>query len=379
MRLSISRATCPSAVLAAFAIFIAAPVSAQEKAAQVVVDKVIEEPLRQTMPVLGRFVARRSGPVAALASGPVEETLVEVGDRVSKGDVLARLSTDISGGNRDLRLAELREQEAKLETARAELRLADLELRRLENLKKSPAFSQAKYEDKAAEAARLKSKVAEAAAAVVYAKANLALATLTVERAEIRAPYNGVVVTRHVEVGAYINTGAPVVDLVNDEDMEIEADVPSDRLSGLTPDRPVRVTFDNGLTAMAVVRSVIPTENALTRTRPVRFTVQSADTKGLHLATDESATILIPIGEPRDVVSVHKDAVIARGGDDIVFLVVDGKAQVRPVKLGQAVGGRIEVVSGLAPDDIVVIRGNERLRPGQDVRYKGMPLSGGDG
>lgn len=380
MRLSVCRATFPGAALAALALILAQPAVAQKKGAtQVGVDKVIAEPLVQTVPVLGRFVARRSGPVAALVSGPVAEILADVGDRVEAGDVLARLSTAVLTGNRELRAAELREKKARLQTARAETHLANMELRRLENLKKSPAFSQARYEDKVAEVARFRSKAAEAEAAIASAEANLALAVLALERAEIRAPYSGIVVTRHAEVGAHINTGAPVVSLVNDKDMEIEADVPSVRLAGLAPETAVRVTLDDGRNLMAAVRSVIPTENALTRTRPVRFTVRGADTEGLRLATDQSVTVRIPLGEPRDVVSVHKDAVIARGGGNIVYLVVEGKAQIRPVKLGEAVGSRVEVIKGLAPDDVVVVRGNERLRPGQEVHYEGMPGPSGDG
>jgi len=83
------------------------------------------------------------------------------------------------------------------------------------------------------------------------------------------------------------------------------------------------------------------------------------------------------VGEPRDVVSVHKDAVIARGDGNVVYVVEDGKANIRQVQTGEALGVRFEVISGLVPGDIVVTRGNERLRPGQDVTYKGMP--GGDG
>jgi len=128
---------------------------------------------------------------------------------------------------------------------------------------------------------------------------------------------------------------------------------------------------------MAVVRAVIPTENALTRTRPVRFTTQVAGERPLQYATDQSVTVLLPVGLPRDIVSVHKDAVIARGAGYIVYVVEEGKAQVRQIEIGEAVGLRFEVVSGLAPGDLVVTRGNERLRADQEVTYKGM--AAGDG
>ena len=377
MRLVGFQAGIAVAVLAVLSLLHGGPAAAQGQAAQVEVDAVVEAPLSQTMPVIGRFVARQSGPVAALVSGPVDEILVDVGDRVAKGDVLVRLSTDVTVGIRDLREAELNEKKAALGSAEAQLRLAKQELARLENLKKSAAFSQASYEDKRAEVARYQSSVAEANASVVRAEANLALAALDMKRSETRAPYNGVVVARQAVAGAYVNTGAPVVSLVNDEDMEIEADVPADRLAGLAPGRAVRATLDSGRNVMAVVRSVIPTENALTRTRPVRFTPQFAGDPPPTFATDQSVTVLLPVGEPRDIVSVHKDAVIARGAGYIVYVVQEGKAQVRQVRIGEAVGLRFEVVSGLAPGDLVVTRGNERLGPGQEVIHKGM--AGGEG
>jgi len=351
----------------------------QGKKIRVEVDPVIVEPLTQTVPALGRFVARQSGPVAALVGGPVAEVLVEVGDRVDKGDVIVRLSADVILGLRNLREAELQEEEAALETARAQARLASLELRRLENLKKSAAFSQARYEDKLAEVARYDSEVAEAEAAVIRAGANLTLVELDLERADIRAPYNGVVIALQAAEGAYVNTGASVASVLNDESLEIEADVSADRLGALAPGLVVPIRLDDGRQFTATVRSVIPAENALTRTRPVRFTPNIEQMDQLRLATDQSVSVLLPVGEPRPIVSVHKDAVIARGGGYLVFAVVDGKAEARTVTLGKAVGVRMEVLSGLNAGELVVVRGNERLSPGQEVTYKATRPAGGDG
>jgi hypothetical protein len=139
------------------------------------------------------------------------------------------------------------------------------------------------------------------------------------------------------------------------------------------------VRLDNGSGLRAVVRAVIPAENSLTRTRPVRLVPDFGGNQQAGLAADQSVTVLLPIGEARQVVSVHKDAVISRGGKSIVFAIVGDKAELRPVVLGEALGGRFEVLDGLVPGDIVVVRGNERLKPGATVRYKGMKPVGGDG
>ena len=116
--------------------------------------------------------------------------------------------------------------------------------------------------------------------------------------------------------------------------------------------------------------ALVPGDNPVTRTRLGRFTPHFDDT-ATALAANQSVTLDIPVGRPRDVVTVHKDAVLNRKGKTLVFVLVDGKAQIRPVRLGEAVGGRFEVLKGLIIGDLVVVRGNERLLPGQEIRIKG--------
>jgi len=79
-------------------------------------------------------------------------------------------------------------------------------------------------------------------------------------------------------------------------------------------------------------------------------------------------TVHIPAGEIRNVLTVSKDAILNRGGAQLVVLNADGKATFLPVKLGQAIGQRFVVDDGLKEGDEVVIRGNERLVPGEPIR-----------
>lgn len=343
---------------------------AQGGPALVKVDAVRTEPLAQTVPVLGRVVARQGGPIATRVAGAVAEVAVEVGDRVAAGDLLARLVDDRRRFERELAAAELAAAEAQQSTAEAELALRRQEHRRLRRLTGSAAFSRARLDDKAQEIVVSEGRLAEAAQRAGMARARLGLADWDLEHTRIRAPYPGVVGIRHISAGAYVQVGAPIVTLIDDTGLELEADVPSNRVVGLTPGAAVVVTLDDGSAHSAEVRAVVPRENPLTRTRAVRFTPQFGD-MGKPIAVEQSVTLKLPIGKPRDVVTVHKDAVTEAQGKPMVYLVVDGKAELRPVGLGAAVGGRFEVTSGLKPGDVVVIRGNERLRPGQAVRPKG--------
>ena len=365
-----------AAALLAIALSGANPLAAfaQDHAAAVKVDAVIVEPLSQTMPVIGRFVARQTGVISALTGGPVASVLVAVGDRVKKGDIVAKLVTERIRWNRQLRAAALREKQAALETAQAQLSLTQNELKRLENLKKSAAFSQARYDDKRSEVTKYRSEMGEQEAAVASARAELRLADIDLHNSEIRAPYDGVVSQKHTVAGAYLSVGDPVVTLINDTELEIEADVPSERVAGLEMGRTIEVALDSGDRIKAIVRALVPDENALTRTRPVRLTPVFGERPAgmLGLAMNQSVTVQVPIGRPREILSVHKDAVIPRGGRNIVFVAVAGKAEIRAVRLGNAIGNRFEVTQGLSEGDLVVVRGNERLRPGQAVTYDGM-------
>ena len=330
------------------------------------VDRVRAEPLSQTIPVIGRMVPRRAGDVAARVSAPVEQMLVEVGARVEAGDLLAVLVANRLQAERDLRAAEVSQAQAAMGTANAEIGLRRQELQRLEGLRASAAFSRGQFDDKRQEVLMAEGEMAEADAAVASARAELRLAEIDLNRAEVRAPYAGVVTRRHTEAGAYVNVGNPIVTLVDDRTLEVEADVPANRTSGLNPGLALRASLDT-YQIEARVRAVVPQENVRTRTQTVRLTPLLPD--GLAFAANQSVTIYVPAGQPRTVISVHKDAVINRQGETLVVLVVDGTATMRTVRLGEAVGGRFEVVDGLAAGDVAVVRGNERLRPGQSVRF----------
>jgi RND family efflux transporter MFP subunit len=340
--------------------------AAQDIVMRVRVDTVRNVPLAQTVSVIGRLVAQRRGEVAARINGPIEAYVVEVGDRVERGQLLAVLDTSSLRAARDLYAGRLSEARAAFATRKAELVLARQEYARLEGLKTSAAFNQARFDDARQRVAIAQAQVGQAETAIATARADLQLAEINLENAEIRAPYAGVITDRLSEAGAYLQTGDPLVRMVGDRDMEIEAEVPFQYLAGLTPGVRLDITLDDGTRHQAEMRAMLPSENPLTRTRTVRFVSRFGATER-PLAHDQSVTLDVPLGAAEDVLSVHKDAVVKQRGEDMVYLVVDGAAQPRAVKLGAAIGSRFQVLGGLQAGDRVVVRGNERLKPGDPV------------
>ena len=363
------RRLAAAALMVAAGLTAALPAAAQKSfATPVGVDEVRREPLNQTVAVIGRLVARQAGVVAARARGPVAEIRVEVGDKVDKGVVIAVLVSDRLHWERQLRAAQVAEAEAALTTAKVKTALKTQELKRMEGLRKSSAFSQARYDDARQEVAMARSSAAEAEASRAQARANLELAEIDLRNAKITAPFPGVVSMRHTEVGSYLNVGDPVVTLIDDQRLEIEVDVPAERIPGLEAGTVVSFQIAGAPLLRATVRAVVPEENPMTRTRAVRFTPDFGGWRA-KLATNQSVTLHLPLGAARTAVTVHKDAILNRADKTVVFVVTGGTAQMRPVRLGDAVGGRFEVLSGLDTGDLVVVRGNERLRPGQKVRF----------
>lgn len=340
--------------------------AAQDIVMRVRVDTVRSVPLAQTVSVIGRLVAQRRGEVAARINGPIEAYVVEVGDRVERGQLLAVLDTSSLRAARDLYAGRLSEARAAFATRKAELALARQEYARLEGLKTSAAFNQARFDDARQRVAIAQTQVGQAETAIATARADLQLAEINLENAEIRAPYAGVITDRLSEAGAYLQTGDPLVRMVGDRDMEVEAEVPFQYLAGLTPGVRLNITLDDGTRHEAEMRAMLPSENPLTRTRTVRFVSRFGATER-PLAHDQSVTLDVPLGAAEDVLSVHKDAVVKQRGEDMVYVVVDGAAQPRAVKLGAAIGSRFQVLGGLRAGDRVVVRGNERLKPGDPV------------
>lgn len=348
----------------------AAPESlAQGQPAPVGVDTVRTEPLSATVAVIGRLVSRQSSVIATRINETVDSVEVQVGDRVLRGDVLARLTGDRVENGRDRAAAEVISAQGDVARTRSALAKARQALDRQKRLQGSTAFRKDLVDDLERDVETAQAALSSATGDLRIAEAQLALSEIAVSDATITAPFDGVVTVKHTAEGSYLKIGDPVITLLNDTELEIEADVPAHRVSGLTPGAVVEAELPLGGRLFAVVRAVVPQENTRTHTRATRFVPQFTEDHG-SVAVNQSITVHVPIGATRQVVTVHKDAITVFRGQDMVFAVVDGKAVPRPVAIGESIGVRFEVHSGVAEGEQVVIRGNERLRPGQPVEVQ---------
>lgn len=349
-----------------------ADVSAQGRPAGVVTDIVRTESVSETVPVFGELVAGRESRVAARIAGVADVVSVKTGDRVAQGDILAEIDSELLDIEVARAHADLAVAEASASTSEIQVQNARTAYERASDLRANSIIADAAYEERQSALAVAEGARAEAEARVAASRVALRRAEYDLENASVRAPFDGIVVEVGTEVGQFVSSGTEVARLIDIDGVEVEANVPARYIDALQADADVYARTDAGGEMVLRLRATLPTEFSATRTRPVIFEVLSKE--GLP-AAGQSVTLNVPISAPRDVIAVPKDALIQARGGWQVFLAQDGKAVPRQVEIGSALGDRYEVLSGLVDGDVVVIRGNERLRPGQDIAPR--PASGG--
>lgn len=346
---------------------------AQGRPADVSTRVVAMQSIAETVSLFGEVVAGRESAVAARVAGVAAEVPLRVGQTVQQGDVLAQLDTELL----EIELAQAEAQiaiaEAGVAVARARLDRAKKALDRTETLRANSTVSEAQLEERAGDYNEALGSLQEASARIAVAQTALEQARYRLKNATVTAPFDAVVLQVATEVGQFISAGSEVATLLDIEAMEVEANVPARFVNGLQPDQIIQAITDTESTLELELRAILPTEFSTTRTRPVRFRVASPTT---DVAIGQSVTLDVPVSAPRDVIVVPKDALVQSRGGWSVFLNEDGVATPRTVEIGMALGDGFEVLSGLAPSDVVVVRGNERLRPGQEIAPIEAPADG---
>ncbi len=341
-------------------------VIAQGRATAVSVKQVELRMLTETVPVFAEVTTSRDGAVASRVAGNVEKVHVLAGTRVAKGDLLVELNRELLAILVAQSEAQMAEAQAGIATARVREDRTNNALTRIEALRGSSSFSEGRFDDAQSDMLEARSQLAEARARLKSGEARLAETRYQLDRSLITAPFSGVVIKVDTIPGAFIQAGTPVVRILDTDAFEVTAGVPARYVTSLAPGQQVQASTETGAKLTLDLRAILPLEDPSTRTRAVRFAAPGLVELG-NVALGQSLTVLIPVGEAREVLSVPKDALVQARGGWTVFVAAEGKAQPRPITLGVALGDRYEVLSGLQAGDLVVVRGNERLRAGQDI------------
>ena len=303
--------------------------------------------------LVGTTEAVATSTVAAEVSGVVEYFPVKEGDFVKKGDLLVRLiSTELK--------IRLKGAVAARGAIRARLELAEKELSRYSRLKDADSIAARNY-DEALYNQRAFSQE------LLRSEADMERLEYEIKQKKVVAPFSGFVSTEHTQVGEWINVGGPVVDLVDLRQIKVSVDVPERYAVMIAPQEEVKVmvkSISNEVRA-GRINAILPQGDPNSRTFPVKINIENQDFK---IKSGMESMVTFNLAAQKSALLVPKDAVVTAGNDRLVFIVNDGKAIPVPVKILGYYDGNVEVAGKLAPGIKVVIRGNERLRPGQPVR-----------
>ena len=170
-----------------------------------------------------------------------------------------------------------------------------------------------------------------------------------------------------IDIGEVVSIGTPMFNLVNKEQLEVFAEIPSFRTYGLNKGDIIKVISSDKIALDATIRAIGAKENPTTRTTKIYLNFSNNEVSRNFLV-GENINLFIPVGLGKKAITVHKDAILKREGMSFVYITKKNIVEVKPLKLGEAVGNRFIVLNGLLKNNEVVIKGNERLRPGQEVK-----------
>ncbi len=328
--------------------------SAQQAPALVATDTVRSGTINPLSHYVGTLHFHALSDVANESAGAVSQIAVQAGDTVKANQVLAVLDSAILE-------ATIAATQAEFIQASASAKQADRDLARHERLYEQNSISAHQLEQERLKAQQLNAQADRVAA-------NLKALEIELQKRTIRAPFEGVITARHTQKGEWLSVGATVATLAQHHPMEVLIHVSSRDLALLEPKQslPVRIQ-DRQLTG--TVAGIIPLADASSRTFPVRIRIELPD--GLTAAQGIQADVGIPQPIEKEALLVHRDAIITRFNQQVVFAVIDDQAQMIPVEVVGS-DGLLSAVKGprLEAGMAVITRGNERIFPNQPVKVQ---------
>lgn len=277
-------------------------------------------------------------------AGRISQIAFREGERVAKGAVLVKLDDSV--------------QQADLDKARANLTLARTKYERAVDLRKQGFLS-----SQAQEEAENNLKVAQADAELMQAR---------ISKATIRAPFSGTIGLRLVSVGDYVKEGQDLVNLESLDPLKVDFRVPELALSQVKDGQSLQVALDAlpGKVYDGRIVAINPLLDANGRSIVIRAQVANRDGT---LRPGMFARVRLFTSGLKDTLVVPEESLFPVGDDKFVYKVVNGKATRQKIEIGARREGRVEVVNGLTPEDVVVTAGVVKLRDGVAVNVVAAP------
>jgi RND family efflux transporter MFP subunit len=332
----------------------------------------------------GYVTARRAATVSAKITGKVTEVLIEEGQRVAEGAVLARLDDTEARAQLALSRAQLAAARSQEGEIRAMLAQAESDHTRQQELFKRQLVAAQALDAALAQRNMLRARLANNEEQVRVAGESVRVAEVALDNTVIRAPFGGVVTTKAAQPGEMISpisagggfTRTGIGTIVDMDSLEIQVDVNESFIGRVTADQPVEATLNAypDWKIPASVIAIIPTADRSKATVKVRIALKSKDPRivpdmGVRVAFLDTSQPAAR-GPARAGVLVPAEAVRAEGAGGWVFVHTGERVERRSVGLGQTVGAEREVLTGLKAGERVVVAPPPSLKDGDTVRLQ---------
>jgi RND family efflux transporter MFP subunit len=335
----------------------------------------------QTFTILnatGHVAAWRKAAVSTKATGRLEWLGVQEGSRAKEGEIIARLENADVAATRDSAVAAANAARANLEQGMAELRDSDVSYKRTQDLFEKKFIAESALDTARARLEKAQAGISSLKAAIGVADANARQAEVAVEQTMIRAPFNGIVLTKNANVGDIItpfssatDSKGAVVNMADMDTLEVEADVSEASIGKIRVGMPAEIQLDAypDLRLLGEVSRIVPTVDRSKATLLVKVSFKEKDARVLP---DMSAKVAFLERVPRpderqSVIAVRPEAIVKRDGKDVVFVADDHNivhaVAVDPTrKLGD-----VAQVSNVKAGDKVVLSPSEKVHDGATV------------
>ncbi len=320
------------------------------RAAPVVVELAVIKKMSPISWVSGTVISRNDAELAAEVKGQLKK-VAEAGDFITVNGVVAKIDNTFA----KLTIEELK---AAVEREKAQLHFLREEMKRLKRLAKQNNAAKTRLEQTQADKKMKKSDLDIARTRLLFAREELS-------RHIIRAPFSGVVAQRHAQPGERVDVGDPIVRLIDPNALEVQARVPLSSINYMfeNTELRMRVGDSSSESTKGIVRTIVPVGHERSRLLDMRI-----DFKNPMWRVGQPLRVALPTAKPREMLAVPRDALVLRRDGASVFKVnIENKAEKVTVIVGVAEGDYVGVTGNLVAEDKVVVRGGERLRPGQSV------------
>jgi len=329
----------------------------------------------------GYVVAQRKAAVSSKSTGRLAYLGVEEGSRVKKGQVMASLENEDLVAARNQAEAQVREAEAGLVSAQAELTDARLQHQRYKTLVAQDLISRQDFDIADARLKKAEAGVASAQARIRTTRAALAEAQASLGYSYIRSPFNGVVTTKNADVGEVVapfgaaaNARAAVVTMADLDSLMVEADVAESNLDKVYRGQPCEISLDAipDRRFPGEVHMIVPTADRAKATVLTKVKFLEMDDRILPEMSAKVAFLSRPLGEgeKRPRLAVAKAALVTRNGRTVAFVLKGSQVKETPVAVGPALGDLMEVAGGLEEGNRVVLNPPASLGDGGRVKVK---------